>query len=242
MTNTISDDILTAYLDGEVTDEERLQIEKALDTNPDVAERLETLDIPRHDLQMAFDAVLSTAPPLPQQQPVVPSVNWLSRVAAVLLVAVGVSAGAFWSPLSKQNDVLGWKMAIANYQVLYVPETLAAAPAALSVNEEKLAALSTQLGRDLTNAVEVDGLDFRRAQMLGLNEKPLVQIAYLSDNNIPFAICVTPVSQDPYDTEVEHLAGLAAAHWVDDGFGYLVIGGDDLGVVSQVANGLRGQI
>ena len=99
-----------------------------------------------------------------------------------------------------------------------------------------------RLGRDLTAAAEVENLKFRRAQMLGLDGAPLVQIAYLADGNVPVAICITKVDQDAYAPQTETLLGLASAHWVEDGYGYLVIGGEDMSLVEGVATELRGRI
>lgn len=241
MTSTISDETLTAFLDGELSDEERRNVEAAIAADPALAARLEALDIPVADIKTAFDALLKTAPAPVHGSAPRSRVSWSTRAAVAAVFAIGVLVGV-WSPwLTRQADT-DWKMAVANYQVLYVPETLAGKEPAPDQATEKLSQLSEKLGRDLESAITVEGLSYRRAQMLGLGSEPLVQIAYLSDGNEPFAICITPVDEPSYGPEAEMLAGLASAHWVDDGFGFLVIGGGDLNQVNSIASDLKGRI
>lgn len=242
MNETISNEDLTAYLDGELAEGERRRIEEAVAADADLAARLEALDVPVGAAKPLFDALLDSAPECPPVQSAARPSRLFPRMAAAGLLVLGIGIGVVWSPLAKRDTPSDWKMAVANYQVLYVPETLAGGPADPEHAATDLARLSGTLGRDLSRAVSVEGLRFRRAQMLGLEAEPLVQIAYLGDDDVPFAICVTPVDDPSYAPRTEHLAGLAAAHWVADGFGFLVIGGDDLDFVRGVAARLQGSL
>ncbi|MEX0281133.1 MAG: hypothetical protein AB3N13_08080, partial [Arenibacterium sp.] len=76
----------------------------------------------------------------------------------------------------------------------------------------------------------------------GLGDQPLIQLAYAGQNDLPFALCITRVDEATYAPTAEKLAGLAAVHWVEDGYGYLIIGGDDLGFVQEIAQNLQGRI
>lgn len=242
MSVRVSDETLTAYLDGELSAEEQRQVEAALENDPALVDRLEALAIPVDKVRDAFDTLLPQAPPYRVPKPEASRPAWMPRAAAAGLVAAGILLGALWSPWQHQSLNSDWKMAVANYQVLYVPATLPGATPAPDKATAQLASLSDKLGRDLTEAASVDGLDYRRAQMLGLGGNPLVQIAYLSGDNDPVAICITRVDDPSYGPKAEMLAGLASAHWVEDGYGYLVIGGEDLGAVKGIAEGLRGRI
>ncbi|MEM1049078.1 MAG: hypothetical protein AAGL24_23195 [Pseudomonadota bacterium] len=242
MNETISNEDLTAYLDGELAEDHRRRIEEAVAADADLSARLEALDVPIDAANPVFDALLDTAPECPSVHPAPRSVPRISRMLAAVLVVLGVGIGVLASPLLNRDTQTDWKMAVANYQLLYVPETLAGGPPDPERAAAHLARLSDDLGRDLSGAFSVAELDFRRAQMLGLEAEPLIQIAYLSEDNVPFAICITPVDDPSYAPTAEKLAGLAAAHWVDDGFGFLVIGGDDLGLVRRVAANLKGRL
>lgn len=243
MSDDISDGMLTAYLDGELDAANAARIEAALATDATLAARLAALDVPMDALRQGFDAVLAQAPALPAVTAPRQAANSnIRQWAAAAMLAVGIGLGALWSPLGAPDPLADWKMAVANYQVLYVAETLDIGDPMPEETIERLAELSDALGRDLSAASAVDGLELRRAQMLGLGDEPLIQIAYLGDGNVPFAICVTRVGGTDYAPRNETLAGLASAHWVRDGFGYLVIGGDDLGLVEKIAGQLHGRI
>eukprot|EP00752_Nemacystus_decipiens_P019397 g17453.t1 len=246
MTSPISDETLTAFMDGELSTEERREIEAALASDPALAARLEALDLPLDALKAGFDSLLTAAPAYPEDasSKALPAreSSWRLPAMAASILAIGMLIGTLWSPWSNAPQANDWKMAIANYQVLYVPATLPGDEPDTDQALAQLQRLSEELGRDLSNASAVAGLSYRRAQMLGLNAEPLVQIAYLSEGNDPFAICITPVDEASYAPTTETLAGLAASHWVEDGFGYLVIGGTDLNTVSTIAADLQGRI
>lgn len=246
MKTTVTDEQLTAYLDGELADEQRKAIDDALSGDGDLRARLDVLGLPRDALKAAFDDVLSGAPTMPAlPEPAAANQNRPARLAPVALAAAllfGIFIGAGTHALVQPGHDSDWKMAVAHYQVLYVAETLTSVAPPAADDPVNLASLSEALGRDLTGARIADGLEFRRAQLLGLEGQPLVQIAYLSEANEPFAICVTPVSQGNSTPETETIEGLASAHWVRDGFGYLIIGGNDLGFVGKLADDLKARI
>ncbi|MEM6464941.1 MAG: zf-HC2 domain-containing protein [Pseudomonadota bacterium] len=246
MTETIRDETLTAYLDGALSEAERREVEIALEQDGALRARLHDLDLPTDALRTAFESALELAPEPPDVS--VPdstggaNPRWAIAALVIFGATLGLLLGSLWSPFPESKDTADWKLAVANYQVLYVPQTLAApAPDRLAA-ERRLAELSEALGRDLTQAVDAQGLEFRRAQMLGLEGQPLVQIAYMGPNNSPVAICVTPVDTATRAPSAETIAGLAAAHWVQDGFGFLVIGGADLDFVSDVADDIRARL
>lgn len=240
MTLDVTDETLTAYLDGELSEPERAEVEEALATDPTLSERLHDLEIPLQEMRGAFDQLLSNAPELPEVAP--PARRGFSAVALIAAVFVGAAVSGVFGVMQQSDPLSDWKMAVANYQVLYVPETIAVSAPSAEATVERLEQLSEVLGRDLTAAQSAEGLEFRRGQILGLDNTPLIQLAYAGDNDRPFALCITRVDEGAYAPTSEKLAGLAAAHWVEDGYGYLIIGGDDLGFVQGIAQSLHGQI
>lgn len=242
MTEGITDEDLTAYLDDELDAAERRRVDEALSQCAALRARLSDLDLSVSDVAKAFDATLQNAP-APDLPPAPASKAPLRAglgLAAALLVGLGL--GALWSPVTHQSPEPDWTQLVATYQMLYVPQTLGGGAPSPGEATQKLAQLSEVLGRDLTPAITVDNLEFRRAQMLGLEGAPLVQIAYQNSNGAPFAICVTPLNEADYAPKTEILAGLAATHWAKDGFGFVVIGGDDLDFVSTLSETLHGRI
>ena len=241
MTQAISDEMLTAYLDGALDADDRATVEAALARDPAVANRLAALDVPMAALRDGFDDLLAQAP----SPPALPSVStqpprrWLELAAAVV-IGVGLGAGAlFWQGDAAPSD---WKMAVADYQVLYVPQTLAMPAPEPDAAQAQLEQASAAVGVDLTPAVNAGDLSFRRAQLLGYKGRPLVQVAYLSRDDLPFALCVTDVDGPDIAPEAVMLSGLAGAFWVRDGKGFLIIGGDDLATVETLADDLQARL
>jgi anti-sigma factor RsiW len=225
-------------LDGELDPEARRAVDEALASDSELHMRLEALAITMPAIKAAFDNTLSEAPKY-EAPPVTKPARRSFGIAAAL--AIGIGLGSLL-PMLGQRDALDWRQAIANYQVLYVTDTLVGADIGQDAALRRLEMMSEVLGRDITAAYVADGLKFRRAQVLGIEGRPLIQMAYLSGTSEPFAICVTRVDESDYAPQSEYLAGLAATHWVNDGFGFLVIGGQDLSHVARVANGLSGAI
>ena len=87
-----------------------------------------------------------------------------------------------------------------------------------------------------TLAILIVGLTF------GSRLGAVTLLAYLAEGGVPFALCIIRNNAEPYAPEVEVIAGLATAHWAADGFGFLIIGGDDLPFVGDLAAELQGRI
>jgi len=91
------------------------------------------------------------------------------------------------------------------------------------------------VGLDLTALAQVDGLRFHRAQQLGFNGKPLIQIAYTLPDGTPVAICILPNGSDPRGPRFQQVEGMQSADWTTGSHGVLIIGGDDQVVLDGLA-------
>ena len=150
MTLDVTDETLTAYLDGELSEPERAEVEEALATDPTLSERLHDLEIPLQEMRGAFDQLLSNAPELPEVAP--PARRGFSAVALIAAVFVGAAVSGVFGVMQQSDPLSDWKMAVANYQVLYVPETIAVSAPSAEATVERLEQLSEVLGRDMTAA------------------------------------------------------------------------------------------
>lgn len=232
---TFTDEDLTAYLDGEADSALRQGIESALASDARLEGRLRALDIPLGAMRGALSPAALSAPEMPRNLLPTPftSHTRLSLVAALALAAALGALGAYmWRPAASP----GWMDVVASYQSLYVTETVANANQPPDMTAEVLAGFGSDHGIDLTPAQSVDGLDFKRAQILGFKGKPLLQMAYLSEDDVPFAFCITRFAGEDRGPRTETLEGLSATSWVKDGIGYLVIGGQDDATVSSAAS------
>lgn len=232
-----SDEDLTAYVDGEVEPSIEMAIENALASNPDLAERLSSLQFSASDLNDAFNGLLEAAPDMPDLPAGKPVIKGKTkhRVALATTLVFGLILGVsvmIWTT----HERPGWMDYVAAYQALYVNRTLADVEADPKSIEITIAALSATLGYELSNLASNSGLDFKRAQILGYQEKTLVQLAYLSPAGDPVALCVIR-SDGETSSEVSTtmLEDMAAAHWEKDGFEFLLIGGTDQVLITSIA-------
>ena len=232
----INDEMLTAYLDGELSQSDHALVEQGLRERRDLAARLSALSLPMERLRQGADQILSEAPTPPVSGGVSHMAKWVFPVGLAAALVLGLGIGT-WATRPAAND---WVDAVANYQSLYVSETLAVAETqAQSV--EKLATLSQEIGLDLAGLSSVGAIDYRRAQLLGFQGRPLVQVAYL-DGDAPIAICITAINGDDTGIEEGVRHGLAAASWQRNGYGFLVIGGSDADLIRELAEAVRREI
>jgi anti-sigma factor RsiW len=235
-----TDEDLTAFLDGEADGALSKAIEMALESDPTLETRFEALQVPMTELRSGFDRMLEHATEMPQLSAPVAShaatprwIGWAAAAAVVMAFGLGAFGGY---SIDKPAKPLTWMQAAASYQALYVPTTLAIASPDVGEAQAQLASVSQAVGRDLTKVHSIDGLDFKRAQVLGYNGKPLVQIAYVNDKGEPMALCVIKLAA-PAEQKVttQTMSGLAAASWKADGYAYLLIGGNDQNAVGEWA-------
>jgi len=159
-------------------------------------------------------------------------------VAALALVAglvIGLGGGRFTSP----EPTIGWQEQVALYQALYTPETVAHLDADPALLEAQFDRASAALGRDLdpSDVGDLPGLELRRAQVLAVGDRALVQIVFASTTGDPIAFCI--IADEPGPTEAPEfaqLAGLPTAFWAEGGYGFMVLGNlgsDDLNAVTE---------
>ncbi|EBA16959.1 hypothetical protein RSK20926_08317 [Roseobacter sp. SK209-2-6] len=240
-----NDEELTAFLDGEADAALASQIEAALRTDPLLQQRFQALDIPLAALQEGFSTQSLQAPALPTGLlPEPQKTQAPMQMVAGFALAFGLGALSVFmlQPGAEPVKAPGWKAVVASYQSLYTAETVAGAAQPLEVTTKVLAEFGSTHSVDLVPAQSVEGLEFKRAQLLGFKGKPLLQMAYIGPDGAPIAFCVTRSNGDNSAMQSESLAGMAAASWVENGVGYLVIGGQDQGFVDAVAADIRGRL
>lgn len=179
--------------------------------------------------------------------------GWRQLAAAAILVAVfagGLFSGQFVQltgdhPHSDDDSwsKKGWRAAVAEYQSLFISQTLQNAG---SQGQERLADIrsaSNYLGIDLTvEKVSVAPLEFKRADVLKFSGKPLVQIAYLADGKTPVSFCIIKGKREPHELELERRLGLNIVYWDTEDFGFMVIGDVPKDELLEIARKLERQV
>lgn len=240
---TFSDEELTAYLDGEVDPDLGAQIEAALSEDSQLSARLEALEVPMDALRAAFSLPELAAPQAPELRQPRRSLPWAMAASVVLALGVGALGGYGLRPQAPVvAEKPGWIAAVAAYQALYSTETLDGPGQGAARTQVVLAGFKADVGVDLAAATETDGLTFKRAQTLTFNGKPLMQMAYVDEQGRPFALCVLATAKDARAMKDQLAHGLAASSWVQNGVGYLVIGGSDPAATRAHAEDLQARL
>lgn len=218
---------LVAYLDGVLPEAGRRTLERDLETDADLKARLDAMQVDLARVRAELDAVLDEAPQAGLTEK--PGLGIVGYAAAACFALALLFGG--WS-LGRQGPSEDWRDFAAAYHLLYRTETLAGE----RVGDGGIGVVSSALGRDLSPLTEVQGLDFRRAQVLGWQDQPLVQLAYLDAQGRPFAICVIEASESSPLMETAERHGLPTASFHTGVFQVMVIGAAGIPDVSALTH------
>jgi anti-sigma factor RsiW len=176
--------------------------------------------------------------------------GWSSYLAqaACLLVCVGIgfaigtvnrdsastdlqssdSAIALDTPAKSTDEQRSWVERVADYQTLYVANTVKNTKPNLEATIQQLQSLEARSGvqtvlPDLSN----EGYQFARVQELGFNGQTLVQLVYTKDGNTPLALCFMLANGDS-DEELRLATrhGLGTASWINNNQRFVIVGNE----------------
>lgn len=235
-----SDDEIMMFADGQADADLAQEITRAMQSDQDLENHIKALQTQTSDMKDAFDLDHLAAPEMPAHLLAQKTRSGrftpplLSSLAVAASFALGVVAMHILQPAPS------WVERVASYQALYVADTLAGDTQNRGRTEAVLSQMKQETGIELQAIPEVPGMTFKRAQLLALDDSPLLQIAYLSEDGTPFALCIVGVSSSVQAIETTRSHNLATATWTKNGVGYVFIGGTDDARVSSVAEGLSG--
>ncbi|MEL7528186.1 MAG: hypothetical protein AAFN16_20605 [Pseudomonadota bacterium] len=243
---TYTDQELLAFLNGDIDPRRAEQIEQTMRVDRELEHRVMALDpvaAPVRDAMKGLPGrrVLTDLErfTLDGDNRGTKRAQWM-KLAAVLVLGAVLGGGAMWLGGPSADD---WRGRVAQYQSLYVADTVRLTIASADVLEQQLEVASEKLGRPLEQAsLEAPAsLKLARVQVLGLDDAPLIQIVYQDADGTPFALCVTTAGPHGRANELasEMLHGLATTAWEDGAFRYIFVGGDDLGTTGEVASELQ---
>jgi anti-sigma factor RsiW len=254
---------LVAFIDGELDERERAELEVRLAIDPVLRERLMRLRDGGRPFAAAFEALLDEAP-VPRLQASLAShvqrqqrramslrdsltmrAVRLAAAAAVVIFCVGVAIGRYgpsWyagspesaAPAGDRDD--DWRQAVAEYMTLYTPDTFATEPAS---QEKALAALGAKVGLSLTpDRVPLPNLQFKGAQIFAFRGAPLGQLGYVDPKTGPVLFCIMRDSEPDAAMKAESRGEFAVASWSRSGRGYMLIGRLPVDQVAELADTL----
>lgn len=247
MSSHMPDDAdLVAYLDGELSPDERARVEAAVATDPRVAGRVLALSQTTIGLRRAFDPLLSAAPtarmrevlgiPRVESPPAAsdvvrksdrPGRRWLLAASVSLFVLGGLadhlvlSAHAPTVAMERGH----WRDIVASYVRLYTSETFANIPDDPALQARELATVGSAIGLRLDPATaQLADLPMKQAQLLQYDQKSLAEINYLDPRYGPMSLCIIASAEPAAAPKSEMRRGLNVSYWNDGQHGFMVIG------------------
>lgn len=176
------------------------------------------------------------------------------KVAAISAVAIGISFFAGLNIADRSDSTqhivslqpdsetmtdedMRWALRVAEYQTLYVPETVKQTDDSLVKAVELLsrpAIANTMRAEipDLTNA----GYEFARAQQLGYKGDPLIQLVYTAPGKMPLALCFMPSpGQGRNEISTAVFEGLSSAIWRSSNQRFVIVADETTQAITAIA-------
>src|SRR4029077_10582092 len=153
-------------------------------------------------------------------------------VAGIALFAAGVLVDRFlpmWRGAAGIEVASGsedaWRQAVAEYMLLYTPETISGIADDPSHLEHELAVVGAKLGVRLSpSELSLPDIALKRAQILQYDGKPLGQVAYLDPHDGVMALCIYADSHQGIVPTTEQRVGLNIVHWASHGRAFMLVG------------------
>lgn len=257
LTAMSADELIVAYLDGELDAAAKLAVEERLESDSAFYDRFEFLASNSVSMDAAFTALLDDAPvermksKLPaalgqiDQSPALPGRRRF--LAAACLIAGVVAGGGLVRFLSSKENASSqnWRAVVADYMQLYSADTLSNLSDDPSVKADQIARVANVMQLPLTTqGLMISGIPFKRAQLLTFDKKPLAQIAYLDPKYGPLALCVTHSSTGKTDFQREQRLGMNIIFWSSADHSFMLIGRNPPeqleAIAGQFQSGLKG--
>ena len=242
---TYSDEELVAYLSGKARKELADAIESDLAQDVSLEDRLMALDPMGQPISAAFEHLEGPDEgaiefPRPSQG----SGERSTLLKLLPLVAAGVFGAAVAIALAPpSDDVIDWRVQVANYQALYSKNTVAQNQYSAEDLMQQTALAGQQIGLSGLQVIPSagNGLTHVRTQTLQVNDIPLVQIVFRTDEGVPVALCGIPLGDATQSIEigVGSMSKMKSASFDTASHSWLLIGGNDTDLIVENAKAFQ---
>ena len=251
MTHPFSDEQLSAYIDGELSAEARLQVEDAAREHPELARRLEHERAVADALSTALDPVMDEPIPARLLHAVAPRPwSWGARIAAGLAcAAIGAALG--WEA-AKQIELPAQLAAprpitveAAAAHAVYVPEKRHAVEVVSSEKAHLNRWLSKRLSHELAAPnLEPHGFELVGGRMVADTGTPAAQYMYedASKNRVTIYVRREPQALSSTALSLAEDRGFKVVHWEEDQISYAVTGTLEQQRMMDIATAARDQL
>lgn len=249
-----SDEQLVAYLDGQLSSEERLRIDSALANDEALEQRLEWLSSSDLPYQSAYADLLDQAPqdrlatmltdlPAPAASTPLSRRRFIMAAAGFLLTGIAADRLFLGWQTSTPKVTTNWRGLVADYMALYTPQTLDHLPDDEASQRAQLQTVGQRLGLALAPAqLKLPGPALKRAQLLEYEGVTIAQITYLDPRHGPLALCITRSAIGTRDPAQEQRRGMNIVFWSDMGYAYMLIGRNPTSELEAMAQVVRSRL
>jgi anti-sigma factor RsiW len=249
------EDRLSAFLDGELSEAEAREIERALEADPALQAELEALmaadAMAREEFARMLDApvpaalaaAIRDAPAgAAANAPAAPRARGL-LTAAMLVLALGLGgAGGFLAGRQAETPVAsapGWLADIADYHRVYSGQTRHLVEVGAEEADHIRAWLSASVGAEVRIPdLTAHDLTFRGARLLVAGGKPVAQLMYTDAANRVVALCLIQSDAPRDDFATQTIGDFDMVTWGARNANFVVVGDKgrpDLEEIAQTA-------
>lgn len=247
---TYSDKELKQFIEHRLGEIKSREIEQAMRVDRALEMRILAQDTLSQDIRNAMLSIPSHDVIENMQQHIINApiekswVQQMLQTTAILLVGVVIGTGTMMLLSSgKQSD---WRAKVAQYQSLYVPDTITGTNFNTETLHNQIARAEAKLEHSLDGEqlMSIGTLSLARTQILSIDEAPLIQIAYRGPDDRPFALCIMPNTSTEESSQFlsENIHKIATVSWHEDGFQYILLGGSDADFLMQHAQIARAKL
>jgi anti-sigma factor RsiW len=261
----LSDELLVAYVDGQLARKQSSAVERVLEQDDVIAKRVAALKDAHSRLEAAFDAILAgeeleVAAPEPERPGFF--VPWAAAAK------IGLASAGLIASLMLMIAGYGWPLSIpelsptrssatdSEYTGSLAPswqETAARAQGLLSresldvtlESQGNLDLIALQLGQAIGAGLKLPNLDvqgyrFVRGQLLRSGEEPLAQLLYLGTSGAPLALYAKK-SVGSEAPAFKRYGDIGSVAWSEDGISYLLAAEADAPALMKLAETIRSE-
>lgn len=249
--NTPSDEQLVSYLDDELAEDYRRQLDAAIADDPLLNLRVQWLNRSSLPYRNAYDELAQQAPldrlqarleAIPSPENLGLSRRWFIGAAAATLVAGGVLADRLFLGWQAQQTH-EWRGLVGDYMALYGPQTLDHLPADEATQRAQIRTVNARIGLSLSPAaLKLPGAEFKRAQMLEYDGVPIAQIVYLDARHGPLALCITRSNSGNRPLAHERRHEMNVVYWTEREHAWMLIGHDAPAALEDKAKMLKSRL
>lgn len=260
----LSDELLVAYVDGQLARKQTRAVDKVLEQDDVLAARVDALKHAHARLEAAFEAILAgeemevSSVSIPQEDGI--RISW--RAAKLMLAGLGLAVA-----LALAVAGYGWPLSLSLPQLGFGSETElpVAPPPARASWQEEAARAHALLGRESVEVglesqanytfvalqlarilgadpkipnLEPQGFRFARAQVLRYGNEPLTQILYLGARGAPLALYAKRGEGGETLAPGKH-GTIGTVAWTDGGISYLLAGEADDALLMRMATRIK---